>query len=59
MDILKLDEMNDELKEEELTLEEMRTLLLWEDLIFLGIVFIIAALAGSLWGLLKLFEQLI
>ena len=59
MDILKLNEMNDEFKEEELTLEEMRTLLLWEDLIFLGIVFIIAVLAGMLWGLVRLFEQLI
>lgn len=59
MDILKLNEMNDELKDEEITLKEMQTLLFWEDMIFLGIILIIAVLAGSLWGLVRLLEAII
>ena len=59
MDILKLKEMNDELKDEEITLEEMQTLLFWEDMFFLGIILIIAVLAGSLWGLVRLLEAII
>lgn len=51
--------MNEEFKDEEITVEEMQTLLLWEDLIFLGIILIIVILAGSVWGLVKLFESIV
>ena len=59
MNILQINEMNEEFKDEEITVEEMQTLLLWEDLIFLGIILIIVILAGSVWGLVKLFESIV